>query len=633
MSFDSEWLEADGRGGYAMSTAGLVPTRRYHGYVVHARKPPVDRVVLVNDVDVVLERGDDRFERTEILEFFADPVPTWALRFADGSIVEQQFRLCRKPVVSVLRWRRLSGDPAAVLRVRPLFTCRDFHALHFQNDHFRFKPVQARSAVTWRPYRGIPSITAVSTGSYHHDPQWRTGIHYPEEQARGFDCHEDYASPGSFLLGLNAPAILAFAVGDTKSWRAPGAVGRVQRAVRQSDARRKRLGSPLDRSADAYFVTRGKSGRSIIAGYPWFNDWGRDTMIAVRGLGIARGRRKYVREILQTWGGTIDQGMLPNCFIDRGAPRYNAMDAPLWFVVAAFEFLRAVTGEFPAKLPGKKKIVAAILAVLEHFRRGTRHGIHPDRDGLLTGGDPGTNLTWMDARVGGVPVTPRNGKPVEINALWINALWIGSHVDRRWRPLFEAALASFQSRFWLDDGYLADVVDSEPHAVDQSFRPNQIFAVGGLPLVLLPRGRARAVVDAVERILYTPLGLRTLDPADPRYRGRYEGTPYERDSSYHQGTAWPWLLGPFVEGWLRARAFSDEAVEEAEHRFIGPWAAATGQAGLGHVCEIADGDAPHTPRGCPFQAWSVSELLRIRALLNGAPAPHTHGIWTAENAR
>jgi predicted glycogen debranching enzyme len=308
--------------------------------------------------------------------------------------------------------------------------------------------------------------------------------------------------------------------------------------------------------------------------------------------------------------------MLPNRFSDRGeAPEYNAVDASLWYAVCVHELFEAHERAGADLAPGERaRLLDAVDAILRGYQRGTRHGIVVDTDGLVAAGAPGVQLTWMDARVGDEVVTPRSGKPVEVQALWWNALQGAARVDPSWKALAERAQASFVARFWNEArGMLYDVVDVDHVAGrdDPSFRPNQLFAVGGLPHALLEGARARAVVEACERALWTPLGMRSLAPGEPGYAPRYAGGPEQRDRVYHQGTVWPWLLGAFVEGWLRVRGGSASARQEARARFVAPLVEHLAQAGLGHVSEIADADRPHMPRGCPFQAWSVAELLRL----------------------
>jgi predicted glycogen debranching enzyme len=354
----------------------------------------------------------------------------------------------------------------------------------------------------------------------------------------------------------------------------------------------------------------------VIAGYPWFTDWGRDTLISLRGLCLATGRLDDARAILLEWSAAVSNGMLPNRFPDRGeAPEFNSVDAALWFVVAVHDFLDAAPD---AAAHDRQALDSAVDAIVSGYARGTRYGIRADDDGLLAAGQPGLQLTWMDARVGDRVVTPRIGKPVEVQALWLNALHIAGRQSERWRSFEARGRAAFAARFWNDAaGALHDVVDVDHRAgtVDATIRPNQIFAVGGLPVQVLDGERARRVVDTIEARLATPLGLRSLAPGEPGYTPHYQGGASERDAAYHQGTVWPWLIGAFVEAWVRVRGSTAEARRAARARFLDPLLGHLDEAGLGHLPEIADGAAPHTPRGCPFQAWSVGEALRLTRLL------------------
>jgi predicted glycogen debranching enzyme len=306
--------------------------------------------------------------------------------------------------------------------------------------------------------------------------------------------------------------------------------------------------------------------------------------------------------------------MLPNRFPDRGdEPEYNSVDASLWYVVVVHEFLEAA-GDDPALVAEKEMLLATVEAILTAYLRGTRYGIQADVDGLLACGVPGMQLTWMDAVVDGRPVTPRIGKPVEVQALWLNALGAASRRNPQWRALFEQGCASFQRRFWNEArGCLYDVVDvdHQPGSVDDRLRPNQIFAVGGLPLALIGGERAARVVQLVEDRLWTPMGPRSLAPGEKDYAPHYIGAASERDAAYHQGTVWPWLAGPFVEAWVRVRGGTAEARAKARELFLAPQLSRLDLPGLNHVPEIADAEPPHTARGCPFQAWSLGEILRL----------------------
>jgi predicted glycogen debranching enzyme len=389
----------------------------------------------------------------------------------------------------------------------------------------------------------------------------------------------------------------------------------------QEQRRRTAFPELLLRSGDAYLV-RGERGATVIAGYPWFTDWGRDTFISLRGLCLATGRLEEAREILLHWSAAVSEGMLPNRFPDGGeAPEYNTVDAALWFVVVAHEYLRlapepADDAATARNAQDAQQLLATCEAILSGYAAGTRYGIHLDEaDGLLAAGEPGIALTWMDARVDGRPITPRIGKPVEIQALWLNALALLAPKSTRWQTLYEKGRAQFQAKFWnAARGCLYDVIDchGQPGRVDGSLRPNQIFAVGGLPLVLLDDDRARAVVECVERALLTPMGLRSLAASEPGYAPHYGGGPAERDGAYHQGTVWPWLLGPFVEAWVRMRGETPAAKAEAREKYLDPLVALLpSSAGLNHLPEIADAEPPHAPRGCPFQAWSLGEISRL----------------------
>jgi predicted glycogen debranching enzyme len=464
-------------------------------------------------------------------------------------------------------------------------------------------------------YSDVPPVTAVTNGEYSHDPQWYRSFLYREERERGLDFEEDLASPGVWRWAMGADdAVLLLGVdGGLPAGSDPAET--YDRLRRSERARRARFGSRLERAGDAYLVRRGE-GRTIVAGYPWFTDWGRDTFIALRGLCLATGRLADARSILLEWAGHVSEGMLPNRFVDQGgAAEYNTVDASLWYIIAVHDYLRALE-ERGREIPERDRRLLgdAVQAIIDGHVHGTRYRIKADEDGLLAAGEPGVQLTWMDAKVGDWVVTPRIGKPVEIQALWLNALRAAGEFTSEYVDLVERGTRAFLEHFWnAERGCLYDVVDMDhvPGKVDGFIRPNQILAVGGLPYPLLHGEPARRVVDVVERMLWTPLGLRTLEPGAPGYCPRYEGGVVSRDGAYHQGTAWPWLLGPFIEAWVRVRGGSVTARSFARRRFLRPLVEHLDGAGLGHISEIADAEPPHEPRGCPFQAWSVGEALRL----------------------
>ncbi|HEV8357988.1 MAG TPA: amylo-alpha-1,6-glucosidase [Gemmatimonadales bacterium] len=645
----TEWLEADGLGGFASGTVAGPRARRYHALLNVALTPPTSRVVLVNGFDAWIERPGLRGARGEprrefltaqrytpdvttkaapLVRFSGEPWPSWTWRLADGTEVTGELVVPRGVAAVALRWRAEQAAPGLRLVVRPFLSGRDLHALHSRNAALSTEADVAPERVRWQTYPSLPAVLSLSNGSYVHAPVWYRNFQLDLERARGFEFTEDLLSPGLIGFDLScSPAVWllgaeglegveeVLAVRPLDAWRA---VERLERG------RRARFASPLHRAADGYLVSRG-AGKTIIAGYPWFTDWGRDTFIALRGLCLATGRVDEARQILLAWADTVSLGMLPNRFVDQGdAPEFNSVDASLWYVIAASEYLRAAerAGHRMSR-PDRLALESAIQRILTGYADGTRYGIAMDEDGLLRCGVPGVQLTWMDAKVGDWVVTPRIGKPVEVQALWLNALRIGGSLDPRWAPLFERGLGSFGARFWnAERGCLYDVVDADGVSgrVDPSLRPNQIFAVGGLPFPLLEGDRAERVFEAVRGALLTPLGLRTLAPGEPGYSPRYEGGPRERDGAYHQGTVWPWLIGAFAEAWLRVQG--DTAVVRAEVRrtCVEPLLRHLEEAGLGHVSEIADAEPPHTPRGCPFQAWSVGELLRITSRLDAADA-------------
>jgi glycogen debranching enzyme len=613
-----EWLEADGLGGFACGPVSGPRTRRYHALLVTGG---ASRFVLVNGIDVQLDTPEGTWPLSihryvggtapaeglrATVTFVGEPWPTWRYRLPDGTLLEHTVFMRHGRSQTFLSWRMLEGGPA-MLRVRPLLSGRDYHALHHENAVFRFEPRHEEERLIFRPYDAVPTIVLGGSGVYRHDPVWYRGFQYDEEAARGLDCVEDLASPGElhFNLAAEASLILGAAAGE------PLAYGRGFESERRRGFR-----SPLHRAADTYVVKR-RRGKTIIAGYPWFSDWGRDTFIAMRGLCLATGRVDDARAIIARWCGVISEGMLPGRFPDGdGPPEYHSVDAALWFVVAVNDYLQAVSPEPLDRF----RFTGAVESILAAYAAGTRYGIRCTEDGLLAAGDGGTPLTWMDARVDGRPVTPRTGKPVEVQALWLNALWIGARLQlpssARWLELHVRGRASFEARFWNPrTESLHDVVDVDhvPGTADESLRPNQILAVGGLPLPLLEGARARAVVDAVETRLLTPLGLRTLAPDDAGYCPQYQGGVLERDGAYHQGTVWPWLMGPFVEAWVRVNGGTEAARQEAQERFVQPLLARVGELGVGHLPELAGAEPPHRLTGCPFQAWSLGELLRVLA--------------------
>ncbi|AHG89405.1 Amylo-alpha-16-glucosidase [Gemmatirosa kalamazoonensis] len=622
----AEWLEADGLGGFASGRADGVRTRRYHALLLAAASPPTERAVLVNGFDATVRTPDGEWAissqrytpdvtapdgATHLASFTVDPWPTWTYRLPNGIEIVQELLVLRGAPVVALSWRLSGlGTRDSGLVVRPFLSGRDTHATHHANGAFDFTPRVEDDRVRWQPYADRPAVVAASNGRYAHEPVWYHNFQYDEERARGLDFVEDLAAPGTFTFDLSAGRavlVLAADLPEAAPWIARPADACWRDVERAERARRSSFRTPLHRAAEDYVVRRG-AGKTIVAGYPWFSDWGRDTFIAMRGLCIAGGRLDDARDILLEWSRHVSEGMLPNYFPEGGQPaEYNAVDASLWFCVTVHETLHASGADLPA-------LRDAVEAIVSGYAAGTRFGIRMDDDGLLAAGVPGVQLTWMDARVDGREITPRIGKPVEVQALWINALRIAAAREPRWNDVADRASAAFTRRFWNEArGCLFDVVDVDhvPDTADASLRPNQLLAVGGLPWVLVDGARARRIVDACERALWTVAGPRSLAPGEPGYIGTYGGDMRRRDGAYHQGTVWPWLAGPFVDAWVRVHSDTPEAREEARTRFLEPLVAHYAATTPGHLAEIADAEPPHAPRGCPFQAWSVGEALRL----------------------
>jgi predicted glycogen debranching enzyme len=623
-----EWLEVDGLGGFASGTTLGLNTRRYHALLVAALAPPAARHVLVNDAAVWLDtpagrltlssmhHAPDRAAPADVppARFRREPWPRFE-RELGGVLFAQELTMLHGAPLVVISWLLDRPMPGCRLRVRPLLTGRGFHALHRENPAAVLAPGERGGLQVFGLYRALPAVLSLASGTFEREPSWLRQVCYLRERERGFEPAEDLASPGVYSFDLSEPRadwVLAAESAETLALLAGRSATEVAQEVREREAARRRVfRSPLERAADQYIVRRA-SGKTIIAGYPWFGDWGRDTFIALRGLCLATGRFRDAAGMLLAWAAAMSRGMLPNRFADdpHQPADYNSVDAALWYVIAVVELI-----DRDPELPATERAALERSAeeVIFNYQQGTRHGIRLAADGLLAAGAPGVQLTWMDAKVGERVITRRAGKPVEIQALWLNALAALGRIGKGRPAWLERGLASFAARFDTGSGGLPDVVDVDHVAdtLDARVRPNQIFALGGLPLSLLPPATCRRALDVVERELWTPIGLRSLAPGEAEYAPRYVGGPAERDAVYHQGTVWPWLLGPFIEAWIRSRGNDTSARAEACARFVAPWRQHLEVAGLGHVSEIADAEPPHVPRGCPFQAWSVAELLRI----------------------
>lgn len=604
MELGAEWLATNGLGGFASGTVSGIHTRRYHGLLVAAMQPPVARFLLLSKYEeTVVTPSGARYELSAnrypdgivhprgfdlLVAFESVPTPRFVYRVEGRDVVKTVTMAQGANAVAV----SYALPPDWLLEVRPLVAFRDFHGLTRENGALRGGvDTSVVGEASLQPYGDLPRLYfRFDNGNAFPTGEWYRNFEYEVERERGLDYREDLFQP--FVLRSEGPVTVVATV-DAEVREVPG---RVSRAPVFAEAELERLAL----AAEQFLVQRGV-GKTVIAGYPWFSDWGRDTMISLPGLTLVTGRFDDARGILAAYAEAMSEGMLPNRFPDSGeSPEYNTVDATLWFFEAVRAYLE-YTGDLDFV---RETLYPKMREAMDWHFRGTRYGIHLDRsDGLLACGAPGVQLTWMDAKVGDWVVTPRAGKPVEIQALWYNALCIMAELAHNFGDtgglyaLIAARIRwNFLPKFWNEAaGCLFDVVDGEQK--DASVRPNQIFAASLRHMLLTPE-TARQVVATVERELLTPRGLRTLSPGDAKYKGKFRGGVLERDSAYHQGTAWPWLTGAFLTAWRKTGGDPARALEI--------WRACAAEP----YAEVADGDPPHRPGGCFAQAWTVAELLR-----------------------
>ena len=641
---DREWLLTNSRGSYASGTVIGCNTRRYHGLLVGALRPPVERVVTLSNV---LERVTVAGQTYELANFeFSDRLHPRGYRYLKrfwqdegvhflyefaGYTVTKSVYLAHDHNVVVLEYAFEGPVGEVGFSVMPLLAMRGFH--HLQSSSASLTMEEADGVVTAATlgWEGPALHMYCREGRFRRGPDWWYSMHYRQDARRGQDNYEDVWAPGYFEWELDCPGRVGFLANATGGLTRQGLADLDGEAITEALAVRQAAlietaGAAdedevsLAKAADQFVVRRQmgetSSSATILAGYHWFGDWGRDTFISLAGLLLATNRFGEAREVLLTFGEALSEGMIPNFFDDYGGPpHYNSVDASLWYVQAAYEYLQA-TGD--RQTFGQLRL--AIEQILERYRTGTRFDIHADADGLLMAGNAETQLTWMDARCNGVSFTPRYGKAVEVNALWIHGLRILAATaqegpDReRYTAWAEQAQTSFNRLFWNESTQcLNDCVFPDGRA-DEAIRPNQILAVS-LAFSPLERGRQLAVVSTVSEHLLTPYGLRSLSPQDSRYQGHYRGDQFQRDSAYHQGTVWAWLIGPFVEAYLKAHRYSFHARLQARELIEPLLRHVNAEGCIGSVSEIFDGDYPHRPNGTVAQAWSVAELLRVKKLL------------------
>jgi|CXWL01.1.fsa_nt_gi predicted glycogen debranching enzyme len=633
-SFAREWLETNGIGGYASATISGANTRRYHGLLVAATRPPLGRVVMLSKFEETVTIGGQKYELSSnqypgivhpegfryLKGFRLDPFPIWTYEI-EGVEIERSIFMIHGENSTVCRWkvtnRTANSNSNIELELKPLVAFRDHHHLRREITGFEVDYRVDDDVVSIQPHAEMPRLyLAHNAKAIEHQGHWYRDLEYAIEQERGFDFHEDLFQPFSLSFDLAEEAIL-IASTEQKSISEAEEMQHIEIKRRAALVVRSEINDktlwPLVLAADQFIVERG-TGKSVIAGYHWFSDWGRDSMIALPGLTLATNRPDIAKSIITEFSKHISEGMLPNRFPDAGeTPEYNTVDATLWY----FEAIRAYIENTGDHEFVKDVIYDNLVDIIDSHISGTRYAIKVDTDGLLNAGVPGTQLTWMDAKIGDWVITPRRGKAVEIQALWYNALCTiagfandfgDSRRQKVYRTMAAKAKTSFREQFWNDqEDCLFDVIDGAEK--DGSIRPNQIFAVS-LPNSMLDAATARNVVNKVETDLLTPFGLRSLSPHDPRYVPTYIGSPFERDGAYHQGPVWGWLIGPFVDAYRKTHS-KDAMAEKRIDEILERLKAHLGEAMIGQVSEIFDGDLPHIPRGCAAQAWSVAELLRV----------------------
>ncbi|MFO8073070.1 MAG: amylo-alpha-1,6-glucosidase [Polyangia bacterium] len=640
-SLDLEWLDVNGAGGYASSSILGCHTRRYHGLLVARLADPPGKYVLLSSIEeslllddrelflgvhkypgVVFPRGHRYLRRFEL-----GALPRFFYR-AGRTQLRREVAMPQGENAVLIRYRVRSGRTGARLRARPLLAYRDFHALARENVYLRPRSFPARDGFSVRPYDGMPPLFVQVAGDFEYlpTPTWYRDFEYPAEQRRGFDFREDLFCPGSLEIELPADGEVIICASTVERY------DDLRELWRREQGRRRRLlsglrGTALQRrlkwSARQFLSADDRGRTGITAGFPWFLEWGRDAMIAAPGIGLALGDPDAIAEVLETFVAHRRDGTIPNFIAaDPQHSAYNSADASLWLAFAVQQFLQQ--GGDPRRVG--RSFYEVLVEIMRAYRDGRSPVARRNADGLIETGGERENSTWMDAMIDGRPVTPRSGCPVELQALWYNLL---RFVERLAEEISDPAVASeardaaegfsdlFARCFWIEEeGRLGDVYSEG--RLDRSMRPNQIFAAS-LPFSPLSDDRALAMLERVRAELVTPFGLRTLSPRDAGFCGHYRGGPAERDGAYHNGTVWPWLFGHFAEAWLKRTRELRLAVEKLEG-YLARFEEHLERVGLGSISEVFDGDPPPRPGGCPFQAWSAAEVLRVSLLVEQARA-------------
>ena len=623
-----EWLETNGLGGWASSSIIGCNTRRYHGLLVAAIAPPAERMALVSKLEETITINNQQFDlgvndygdvihphgNQHQVSFKKELFPQFFYEFA-GIHLKKTVAMVYGENTTLVIYDVLAAEYPFTLELMPLVSVRGYHSLMNANQAIQPEAYFSNDIFKAKAYDGAPDIfIRVPRSSFHHSPHWYYHFNYDTEKSRGLDFVEDLYTYGTFSVTLKEGDSLGVII-STEDLAEKNAADLLasETVRRQSLFKGHEDNETLQQfllAADQFIVRRDADLKTVIAGYHWFTDWGRDTMISLPGLCLSTGRFDDAKKILTEFAKSVSQGMLPNRFQDNGiAPEYNNVDATLWYFIAIYKYLRA-TGDQQFVLDD---LLPVLKEIIEWHFRGTRYHIHVTEDGLLYSGEPGVQLTWMDAKIGDWVVTPRTGKAVEINALWYNALLIysmflelnGENAEAN-QVKQKATLVKegFNKQFWNNEKkYLYDVVNGENK--DDSLRPNQLFALS-LPFPLIENDKGISILKIVTEKLYVPVGLRSLSPDDPSYVPRYEGDSLKRDSCYHQGTVWSWLLGAYVDG--LARTGSDRTlIKNVIENFVYH----LNEGCIGSVSEIFDAQYPHSPKGCAAQAWGVAEILRV----------------------
>jgi glycogen debranching enzyme len=649
----NQWLLTNGIGGYAMGSLQwggtpaellLTHTHRYHGMLIAAASPPVQRLLALHSIvqrftnatgthrynDYDFANADGTLHEPDWwhcpgLERFTIDLPhtlQWDFWLDQHTLIQRSLTLAADCNAATVSWTLGRADPPApvTLHARPLTPLRDFHALQHQTDSPpHLEQIDSQTITLSR--NGHTLELQLSRGQWQIDPQWWNNFFYKRDQQRGQDYIEDLWSPGQFDIELTAEPFTLKASLIEPHHRIASSTPITPRQRSKPRTTKQTLQQAVDQFYVQRRVDANTTSGSIIAGYPWFADWGRDSMIVIAGLLHCDNGMTRARSILHTFANRLKRGLIPNRFDDySNLTHTNTVDASLWFIRSVFLYIQAISD----RSQGDRELIDCCCAIINAYQRGTDHGIRMDDDGLITAGSPHTQLTWMDAQRDGVIFTPRHGKAIEINALWHHALvCVAAMIDdetqqHTLRDLASRVATSIRQQFWNAQQQCCYDVLAQCDAgevLDDAIRPNQLFAVSLTPSPLT-LDQQHSVLQIIEQHLLTPYGLRTLQPGHPQFHSRYAGTLTERDAAYHQGTVWPWLMGAYVEAYLRLHDHRPQAISAMEAA-IQPLIDSLDSGCFGHIAEVYDGLAPHHPDGCPAQAWSASELLRAYTLIHG----------------